>query len=189
MIREAGPPGDVAKGFITGLCPDAIVAAGDTVNRWLCFCVYQWRLRSAGSLPGAEVDVQWGSRTPGNSRDAWTLKGSLTATASSVKARCPGERPETLSGAEHTRGPGVRAQGGVGRCWPQRRDSLCPARPRPSSRGCDCPWGPRQPRAVQERVVSKAGDTGDPSTATLSAPDPYRAHLSGHSARQEQDAA
>ena len=46
------------------------------------------------------------------------------------------------------------------RSWqPQRRDRLCPALPQPSSQGHDCPWGPNQPRAVQERAVSKAGDT------------------------------
>ena len=96
MIREAGPPGDAVKGFIAGLCPDAVVGAGSTVTRRLRFCLCQWRLRSAGSLPGVEADVQWGSRTPGNRWDVWTLKGSLTATASSLQAKFPGKILETF---------------------------------------------------------------------------------------------
>lgn len=37
MIKEAGPPGDVFKGFIIRICPDAVVGAGDTVygGLWL----------------------------------------------------------------------------------------------------------------------------------------------------------
>ena len=96
MIREAGPPGDAVKGFIAGLGPDAMVGAGSTVTRRPRLCLCQWRLRSAGSLPGVEADVQWESRTPGNRWDVWTLKGSLTTMAPSLKARCPGKTLETF---------------------------------------------------------------------------------------------
>lgn len=51
------------------------------------FCVYWWRLRSAGSLLGRSdggwVEKQDTWKTAGN------LKGDLTAMASSFNARCP----------------------------------------------------------------------------------------------------